>query len=796
MLTNYFLVSLRTLLKDKVYAVINTLGLAIGLATCFLIFSWVSFETSYDNYFDHRDQLFRVITQWDDSPDDAHASTYPMVRSRVLSQFAEVEESTRLYNTSFLGSKTKITVGDVVNTSAAFYYADSTFFRVFPFSFVEGDSRALRKPNSVVLTEKFSGILFGKENPVGKIIKIGSGEFEVTAIVQDIPSNTHFHFDLVASMESHPWIKQAEENVWSGISFHTYIRLKEGSSAVALENKMKNLLNNFPNDPKGFGKNLSLKLQPLASIHLNSNLKFELLPNGSIAIVYLFITIAILVLVVAIVNYVNLATARYAQRLKEVGVRKVMGANRTQLLTQFISESLLVAFVSFLTAIVLIELARPLLQSISDVNYFSLRPYDGLVLIPFLFVTLFIGFLSGILPAFILSSIQPVKLFKPSIDSSWGSITLRKALVVFQFTISIVLTISTAITIQQLYFLRHQNIGYDREQTLILNIGYNGLHQKYELFQSALVQSPSVAGVTATSQLPTNIQSQENIDVPGQASLGVNYISVDPSFFDVMNAEIIKGKELLREVKPNDSIHFFALNETTLKAIGWSDEQALGNQISIRHGNQRPGNVVAIIKDFHFQSMHHPIGPLVFEFTPEHYQFLLIKLKPGQTTAGLNATEGIWKQIAGNLPFEFSFLDEEYNSLYKQEQLTGSLFTAFSAIALLIALLGLFGLSSFAVSKRAKEIGIRKILGADLWNIALLLSRDFGYLLSIALVVALPIALYFKREWLSGFAYQATISVWIFAGAIVINFLLAFLTIGYHCLKASTINPTETLRSE
>lgn len=797
MLINYLLVSARNLIKDKLYSIINTLGLAIALTTCFFIYSWVSYETSYDT-FDGNENIYRVVTQWDDAPSEGHASTYPMIRTRVLSQFPEVEESVRLFNTGFLGSKTRITYQTNINTNSVLYFADSTFFKMFPANFLEGfKEKALAKPNALILTHSLAAKLFQDENPIGKLVAIGKSQsYEVTGVIEDLPSYSHFYFDMIASMESHPWIKEAEQTVWSGISFHTYVKLKKDASAELLQQKINAYLDNFPDDLEGNGKNINAVLQPIQVIHLHSHLKFELLPGGNITTVYLFITIAALVLVVAIVNYINLATARYTQRFKEVGVRKVMGANRSQLVLQFISESVVVSMVSLVIAMVLIESMRPALISIADERYFPLRPYMLEVIAPFLLVTLLIGIGSGLFPALLLSGIKPVKLFKPSTDSALRGVVLRKALVAFQFAVSIVLTICTATTFQQIRFLQTQPTGYDRDQILVLNIGYSEVKEKYEALKAKLEASTAVTGVSFTSQLPTNVQTAENIDLPGGQSMGVNYISADPSFFSTLDIKVQSGNERLSAVVPNDSVHFFVMNESALKATGWTPDQALSNKISIRHGNQQPGSVVAIVKDFHFQSMHDPIGPLVVEFSPNQYEFMLVKIKPGQVQQAVNDLEGTWKQVAGTIPFDYSFLDDNYNALYKQEQLTGSLFIVFSIIALTIALLGLFGLASFAVTKRTKEIGIRKILGAEFKSILELLSKDFAYLFVFALIVAIPIGYYFQHEWLAGFAYRTEISVLLFVFAGIVNILLAFVTIAYHCFRASKINPVETLRNE
>lgn len=798
MFRNYLLSTLRSLAREKLYTFINAVGLSIGLATCFLIYSWVQFEESYDNYPSNSDRVYRVTTKWDESSELGRATTYPMVRTRVLSQFPEVEISARVFDRGFLGSKTRISYRGNVFTDSKFFFADPTFFKIFPFPFIKGDAHsALTKPNAVVITQHTAEKYFGKEDPLGKILSVGDKqEFEVTGVIEDIPSNTHFHFDLIASMQSHPWIKMAEDNVWSGIVFHTYVQLKEQASSAELEKKITDLLDHFPNDPKGYGKGLDLQLQPIRDIHLKSALGFEFEANGNLVYVRLFISIAILVLVMAIINYANLASAQHTKRLKEVGVRKVMGASRGTLIVQFVTESLVITLFAFGLALIWIKLSMPWLPVLSGQEYLSSRLSQPQILGVCIFITALIGFLTGIFPALALSSFKPARLFAANISASGGGITLRKLLMISQFTISIALTICTAIIYQQVKFLREEKLGYNLDHTLVLNIGYKEIHGKYNVFKSQLMQNPAILGATATSQLPTDIQTEENIDISSSQSLGVRYISVDPDFFSVMGVQLRQGGKLISSISISDSVNQFVLNKNTINAIGWTEEEALKKRISIRHGNQRPGEVLGVASDFHFQSLHHTIEPLVLEFNPGSFQYLLVKVKPENLPATISFVSKTWGQLAEGVPFEYMFLDQEYNRLYKSEIQTGSLFNVFSAMAILISLLGLFGLSSFSVERRTKEIGLRKILGANNRVILALVSRNFMWLLTISFVLAIPVGYYFMNVWMSSFAFRANISPWLFLLAGVGNIALGFITLLYHSLRIAETNPVDTLRYE
>lgn len=798
MIKNYIVASFRVLLKQRLYTFINSVGLAIGLATCFLIYSWVDYQTSYDRYFPSTQHTYRVVTQWVGSDEPGRATTYPMVRTRILPQFPEIEQSTRLFDRGYLGSRTRIAHGDKVFTDSKFFYADSTFFEIFPFRILQGDAAALlRKPNAVVLTQQTAEKYFGHDDPVGKTLTVGSNqEFEVTGVMENIPANMHFHFDLLASMQAHPWIKMAEENVWSGISFHTYARLKPTASAEALEKKIKNLLNNFPNDEHKIGKDINLHLQPVQDIHLHSAMNFEMEPNGNVTYVYLFLSIAILVLLVAIINYTNLASARYTQRLKEVGVRKVLGASRGQLIVQFVSESLMITAIAFVMALVLVQLVSPILRSISNETLFALNMSQTGVLISLVGIALVIGVLTGLSPALALSAIRPVRLFKANASAPASGISLRKVLMVSQFTVSIALTICTAITYQQMKFMHEAKLGYALDHTLVLNIGYPGIHEQYASLKAQLSENHSILGATATSQLPTDIHTEENIDISPSHELGVHCVSVDQDFFKVMNIPVKQGADLVSSMTATDSINQFVLNESAAKAIGWKEGDAVNKEMSIRHGNQKRGAVKGVVADFHFQSLHHNVEPLVLEFHPESFQYLLVKVNHERLSETIDYIADQWKRVAGGIPFDYTFLDQDYNRLYKSEQQTSSLFICFAVLAMSISLLGLFGLSAFAVERRTKEIGVRKILGALNSSILMLISKDFLVLLVISFVLAVPLGYYFMNAWLAHFALKVSIGPGLFLLAGLLNFILALLTLSYQSLKIARTNPVETLRDE
>lgn len=798
MLKNYFISSLRSLMGDRLYASINTFGLAIGLATGFLIFSWVKQELGYDRQYKGYDRIYRVNTGWDENSEQGFASTYPMMKEKVLMQFPEIDGCVRIFNSGLLGSKSRIAVDGKIFTDSKVFYGDTSFFELFPFALMKGNrSHLFDLPNTVILTERISKIYFGDDEPLGKTILLNnSQELVVAAVMENIPPTTHFNFDMLVSMESHPWIKGAEDRLWSGIVFHTYIKMKPNSDAQQLTTKINDYLDHFPGDPDGYGRELKMMLQPVADIHLKSHLKWELQPNGSITYIYIFITIAILVIVVACINYINLATARYTQRVKEVGMRKVFGAMRKQLIFQFMSESLIVALAALLLSVVLIQLGRPWLeqttgQAIPVADFYSLP--SALLLLG---TTLLVGLGSGFLPALVLSGFKPVQLFKSRMNFSPGGSSLRKGLVIFQFAVSIILTVCTVVTYRQLQFVHDANVGYDKEQVLILPIHQPEVLPRYKEFKSALLANSNIISASATSQLPSNINEGENIDISSSEVHGVFYVSIDEDFFKTLDIAVQEGEDRIKNMQPVKGVNQFVLNESALKEIGWSKQNSIGKMMSIRHGNMQPGQVMGVVSDFHFQSLHETIGPLVMEFDPERYEYLLVKLKPGKITETIDFINDQWKTFAGNVPFDYNFLNQQYDQLYKSEKRIGSLFLVFASIASLIALLGLFGLASFTIEKRTKEIGIRKVLGASVSNIIKLLIVDFSWQLVIALAISLPVSYYYTKEWLQTFAYRTTLSPFIFMIAGAANLALAAITLLYHGLRASSNNPVESLKNE
>lgn len=792
MLRNYIKTAIRALLKDRLYAFVNVLGLATAIATLFVLTSWIQFETSYDRHLPESDRIFRVATQWDNEG-AGYATTYPMMTTQVLNQFPEVEHALRIHDAGFLGTLARINYEDRVFLGNKLYYADSSFFKLFPFQIVSGNElTAFQFPNSTVLTESVAKKFFGSSDAVGKIIQLdGTKELVVSAVIRDIPENTHFRFDLLVNMQSHPWVSRAA--LWSGIVFNTYIKVKPGTNPINLQRKISDYLDQMPNDPEHHGRELNMVLQPLSDIHLRSHLKFELGTNGNIYYVYVFAFIGLLILIVAVINYVNLALARYTQRTKEVAVRKVMGAQRVNLITQFLIESLAMVFASVLVAIVIISAVSPVLLELTSTNFlqplFEINTWLG-----FGGAVLVISLLTGIAPALAASAFNPARLFKSMHQTM--KLGVRNTLMSFQFAVSVILCICTAFTYQQLKFVQEKPVGYDKEQIVVVPISYREVLPKYELLKNRLLQHSDVLGATACSQLPTHIVTAENIDVSGNEPQGVYYISVDKDFFKTLSIGIDEGEANISQLDTGHYANRYVLNQQAVDLYGWTPEAATTQSLTIRHGNMQPGPIIGVVNDFHFQSLHNPLAPLVFEFTPDSYEYLLVKVRTTDMENTLKQLQQSWQQVAGAIPFDYHFLDQEYAALYKDDQRVGKLFLVFTCIASLIALLGLFALASFAAVRRTKEISIRRVLGASAFAVVRLLSKDFIWLLIVAVLIAVPAGYWIVAQWLQSFAFKVELSALVFVVAVALNILLAAVTLFYHGWKAGRANPVETLKNE
>jgi putative ABC transport system permease protein len=798
MIKNYFKIAWRNLWKNKTSSAINVFGLTIGLTCCLLIVLYIQHELSYDDFELKGKRIARVIMEYSFAGSSAsNKGNYTSVRvAPVLKQtFPEVESAIKMAKYERV-----INYRDQLVNEKKFIYADSTFFDIFSFKLLQGDPHeVLDAPYKVVLTESTAKKYFGNENPVGKALRVGndSSLYKITGITQDCPSNSQIKFDFLASFSSLGIPAEYETTYWDA-NYTTHLLLKRENSIAQLQAKLPAFMKK---EMAGQGATINFYLERLDKIHLYSPYAgFE--PNNSITYIRIFGAVALLILIIACFTYINLSTARSIERAKEVGVRKVIGADKQQLFWQFIGESTLLCLLALVLSLIIAAL---LLPSFNDLTSRQLQA-ASLFSLPFILFSLAIAIcvslLAGGYPALILTKFQPVKVLKSSFKNTGSGQLLRKSLIVFQFIISVFLIISTVIIQKQLYFIEHKKLGYDREHVLVLPMDESML-ANLDLIKNEFRSNPDLISVSRCVRSPVEGGGGYNMRsaaMPEDEQITVIANPVDEDFIKTVGLEIVAGSNFARQdIKDvsyderNKDLYHFILNEFAARQLGWTPQQAVGKKMFL--DNSRPGIVRGVVKDFHFESLHNPIKPFVL-FPEIRGRELLVKLSGQHLPQTISFLETKWKSLVHNRPFEFRFMDDDYNMLYNAELRLGKVMDVFAAIAIALACLGLFGLSSYAAQQRIKEIGIRKVLGASLSNIVIVLSKEFIRLTIIAIVIALPVACWATTKWLQDFAYRTDISWGIYVIAGVVTILLSILTVSFRAIKAAIANPVKSLRTE
>jgi putative ABC transport system permease protein len=793
MIKNYFKIAWRNLLRNKAFSFINITGLAFGLTCCLLLVLYLQHELSYDRFHSKADRIVRVIMEYkigDAGNKGNFTSTkvFPEFKRR----FPEVKDGVRMNS---WGNKL-VQYGDKVLVEKKFIFADSTFFNVFDFKLIQGTANeVLKAPNMVVLTKSTVKRYFGDENPVGKILLLGSKQdpYLVTGVTENCPTNSQIQYDMVASLSS---LGALQEERYSDANYTTYLLMNDASSLQALQKKINGLMK-LENDKSEFKVNFELEL--FTKIHLYSPFD-AFTPNSNINYIYIIMGVALLILTIACFTYINLSTARSAERAKEVGIRKVSGAFRMQLFWQFISESLVLTTLALLLSFLLLGALLPMFNTLAGTEL----PYEmiwnpAVITIALLFVTV-IALLAGSYPALMLSGFQPVKVLKGAFKNSGSGTILRKGLIVFQFVISVFLIISTFVIKSQLNYIQQKKLGYNRENVLVLDIDQK-LIDKMDAVKTELNAISFVKGVSVAYESPVKINGGYNMSgFDLSKTMAVTANPVDENYLNVMNLEIIAGANLtqqdIKEATKEDytkNYYHFILNQSAAKALGWEPQEAIGKKMFL--DESRPGEVKAVVKDFHFASLHSPIQPLVL-FPGGWATNLFVKVEGNNIPAVLSSLGEKWKTIASHRPFTYHFLDEDYQRLYESEMRTGNVLNVFALLAVVLACLGLFGLSAYAARQRVKEIGVRKVLGASVANISLLLSSGFVKLVIVAFLIASPIAWLAMNKWLQQFSYRVNINWWVFAMAGVLSVLIALITVSFQSIKAAITNPVKSLRSE
>jgi putative ABC transport system permease protein len=805
MLKNYFKIAIRNLWRNKAFSSINILGLAIGIATCLIILLFVQNELSYDRYNEKADRMVRVIFMGQIQGEKLkEASVMPPVAKTMLADYPEVEEATRI---KMAGNPT-ITCNGKSFKEGSVAAVDSNFLSVFTLPLLSGSKQtALLEPNSVVITKETATKYFGNEDPIGKLLffKSWNTSYKVTGVMDKIPVNSHFHFDLFVSMAG---IDEAKSNSWMTSNFYTYLVLRKGTGYKQLQAKLPNLVSKYigPQMQQAMGmsleqfrkngSDLGFLLEPLTSIHLYSDATSSLSTKGDVSYVYIFSAIAIFMLLIACINFMNLSTASASKRAREVGIRKVMGSLKGQLVRQFLVESLLITLIALLLSLVFVQLALPLFNTITN-KTLSLTISEHKWLIPSLLsIGLVTGIIAGSYPAFYLSSFNPATVLKGKLIKGKKDGWLRSGLVVFQFSISIVLIVGTAVVYMQLSYIQNKNVGYNKEQVVILPETYL-LGEKEEVLKQQILQDPRVITVTSSGYLPAGPSNGNNFFIYAKqeaAQIKTLRYEVEDNYIPTLGMEIAGGRNFSKEFATDSSA--IILNETAASALGWN-KNAIGKTIKRREndGRELSYHVIGVVKDFHFKSLHERISPLVMTLN-KNAGTLIIKTKT-TNTAGLIATiKKDWNNLYSESPLSWSFLDDRFNATYLEEKNTGIILGIFAGLTIFVACLGLFGLATFTAMQRTKEIGIRKVLGASISGIVSMLSADFLKLVCLALLVATPVAWFVMNRWLQDFAYRIKVPWQAFVLAAVAAIVITLVTISFQAIKSALANPVKSLRSE
>ncbi|WP_421827261.1 ABC transporter permease [Larkinella sp.] len=795
MLHNYLKITIRTFWKNKLFSGLNVVGLGVGMAAVGLMALYVLDEWSYDRFHTQADRIVRVVhyAQWPGGNLKLAPTSAPFGPA-LKNEYPEVEKAVR-FSTEGGGQITfndkKIEVGNI-------FFSDPTVFEVFTFPFLYGDpASALSKPQSIVLTKSVAENLFGDaRKAVGKVVEF-SNRFPntVTGVIEDVPANSHLQFKALRSLPAN------YTSGWQSFELYTYLLLTEGSNFKTLEAKLPGFYQKYLKKELGEGVNYRMELQPLRSIHLHSQLDYEISPNGNARTVSIFAVVAALILLIACINYVNLYTARSLKRTREVGVRKAIGSFRQQLIGQFLTESMLMTFLAGLVGTALVVVALPFFNQLADK---SLSIPDGpttVLVVGGLSLTL--GALSGLYPALMLSGFRPTAALRGQVGSQSGNNFFKQSLVVFQFVATIALIACSGIVYRQMEFVMHKDLGFNKEQVLTFHISSDETRQRVEALKEALLRNPLIQSASAASNPIGNNNIGGNgmfFEQNGAISEGTQVVqkfSVDSDYLKTLEIKLLSGRNFSESFK-SDLFGAVLVNETLVKQLGW--KEPVGKRVKYYIDQEKhtaEARVVGVVKDFHTYSLQHKIEPLVLQMpAPFEKDNVYVRIQPAKVTEALAYIRSVYQTFDPANTLDFHFLDENFSHQYKAEQKQGQILLTFTVLAVLIACLGLFGLTAFAAEQRTKEIGVRKVLGASVASIVLLLSKDFLKLIVIAIVLASPLAWYAMSQWLQNFEYKLEPAWWVFALAGLLAIAIAFLTVCFQSVKAALTNPVKSLRSE
>ena len=789
MLKNLIKTAIRHILKHLGYSIMNILGLTLGISSALFLIIYVADEVSYDRYHEKADRIYRVSTKITE-PDDQFIWTVAQIPfgPQVVHDYPEVQSFVRFIPMPRALYKYE----DKEFNEENFCYVDSTLFDIFTYKVLKGEVKsALLEPKKIVLTEKIANKYFGKSDPIGKTLTTGTDTYEVTGVIQDVPTNSHFRFDAVASRNNLP--KQLGS--WGNFGVFTYLLFPENFDVKVFEKKIQEMYGTYMKPIFG-AMNIKMEyiIEPITKIHLYSTKAGEPEPTGSITYVRVFAIVAIFLVLIAAMNYMNLATARSTRRAREVGLRKVVGSRRGPLMLQFLSESMVFTIISLIISLVLLVILLPRFNMLAG-KYFNLHViYSPVVLLTLLGIILVVGLFGGSYPAFFLSRFSPVTVLKGEITQGSAGSLFRKILVVIQFTISVIMIICTLVVFRQLNYLKTMDQGFDQKNVLSLQLNQSMI-QKYPVLKEALLQNPNIKFVGSTNtpvgegsgKLVFNVETDQ-----GMTPKGINFAIVDHDFVKTLGIKIVKGRDFQQDM-PSDTLTGVIVNETFVKRMGWSDP--IGKKVEAGGGNFVKARVIGVMEDYHQTGMYNGIESLLLAYRTRN-NVIYIKLKENDMQPTLSYIETKWKEIFPGEPYTFTFLNERFNRQFETDEKRGKIFTLFTILAILIACLGLFGLASYMVEQRTKEIGIRKVFGANEAIVLRLIARDFLILVIIGIVIATPVAYYFMNNWLKNYVYRTNIGLPLMISAALLTILITFITISYKAYQAAIMNPARSLKTE
>jgi putative ABC transport system permease protein len=790
MLKNLIKTAVRHIIKHIGYSILNILGLTLGISSALFLIIYVTDEISYDRYHEKADRIYRVsskITETDDQ------FTWVVAQipfgPQVVQDYPEVQSFVRFFNMPRAVYKYE----DKEFNEESFYYADSTLFDIFTYKVLKGDARrAILEPNKIVLTERIATKYFGKSDPIGKTLTSGTTSYEVTGVIENVPQNSHFRFDALASRSNLP----KQFGSWGNFGVYTYLLFPENFNIKPFEEKLKDMYDSYMKSLFGpLNIKIEYILEPITRIHLYSTKAGEPEPTGSITYVYIFAIVAVFLILIAAMNYMNLATARSASRAREVGMRKVSGSQRGPLVLQFLSESIVFTLVSLILSLLVLIVLLPKFNLMAGKHFDLHIVFSPVVLISMLSVILIVGVLGGSYPAFFLSRFSPLTVLKGEITQGSAGSLFRKILVVIQFTVSVIMIICTMVVFRQLNYLKNMEQGFDQKNVIGLQL--NGpMSAKYNVLKQLLRDNPNIKSIAATDtpvgegsgKVLFNVETDQ-----GMVQRGINYAVVDHDFIKTLGIKITTGRDFQRDM-PSDTLRGVIVNETFVKRMNWTEP--IGKKVALfGDSSQVSARVIGVMKDYHQTGMYNEIESLLLIYRVSN-EVVYIKINDKDMKQTIQFIEAKWKEIFPDQPFTYTFLTERFNRQFEADEKRGFVFTLFTILAIMIACLGLFGLASYTVEQRTKEVGIRKVFGADSISILRLIYRDFLILVSISILIAFPVAWYFMTKWLENYVYRSNPGPSLFILAALMTILITLLTVGFKAYKASVMNPAQSIKSQ